>query len=139
MVLHALDTTEELSADVAGRQRQRVALVRPLVDDQVVVLREGPLAEAALVALDSRSALPASGAHRLEAFGRGHGGAIHRVDGEHGDDDRVESEDQRKITNCPNISVIDSELEWYRSPLLVLNGYGLHSPNKRPERKLIVE
>ena len=110
MVLHALDTTEELSADVAGRQRQRVALVRPLVDDQVVVLREGPLAEAALVALDGRATLPASGAHRLEAFGRGHGGAIHRVDGEHVGDDRVESEEQRQITSCQTNRVRVNEL-----------------------------
>ena len=86
MVLHALHAAEELAADVAGGQGQRVALVRPLVDDQVVVLRERPLAEAALVALDGRAALPVARTHRLEAFGRGHGGAIHWVDGEHGDD-----------------------------------------------------
>ena len=85
MILHAFHATEELPADVAGGERQGVVLVSPLVDDQVVVLRERPLAEAALEVLDGRPTLPASvrRSNRLETFGRGHRGALHWVDGEH--------------------------------------------------------
>ena len=108
VVLHALHATEELSTDVARRQRQRrVALVRPLVDDEVVVLRERPLAEAALVALHGGAALPAAGTHSLEALGRGHGGTIHRVDGEHGDGgDGFESKEQKAIRTNNKANIV---------------------------------
>lgn len=86
MVLHALDSPEELPTDVAGGQGEGVVLVGPLVDDEVVVLGERPLAKATFEILDSRATLPASGSDCREAFRRGHGGALQRVDGEHVDE-----------------------------------------------------
>jgi hypothetical protein len=85
VIFHAFDPTKELSADVAGRERVGVVLVRPLVDDQVVVFGERPLAVATLEVLDGGAALPVAvrRSNRLETFGRGHRGALQRVDGKH--------------------------------------------------------
>ena len=86
VVLHAFDSSEVLSADVAGGQREGVVLVRPLVDDQVVVLGKRSLAKAAFEIFNRRSTLPASRSNGREALRRGHRGALQRVDGEHLDE-----------------------------------------------------
>ena len=85
VIFHAFDPTKELPANVAGRERVGVVLVRPLVDDQVVVFGERPLAVATLEVLDGGAALPVAvrRSNRLETFGRGHRGALQRVDGKH--------------------------------------------------------
>ncbi len=100
MIFHAFDATKELPADVAGREGVGVVLVRPLVDDQVVVFGERPLAVATLEVLDGGATLPVAvrRSNRLEAFGRGHRGALQRVDGKH---------DEAYF--CKNVNVINKK------------------------------
>lgn len=61
MTLHGFDIFKDFAANVARVRHVSFpgALVgRPLVDQEVVLLREGPLADVALVALHRRPRLP---------------------------------------------------------------------------------
>ena len=70
MILHALDPAEVLAADVARGEGEGVVLVGALVDDEVIVLRERPLAKSTFKVFNGRATLPAStgGSNSLEAF-----------------------------------------------------------------------